>query len=161
MHCFWSVVGQRFTRLVNSVYRETNWSPIIQKGSNILPSCHRSLFQLTAIPTLDATKFIPQRDSCHKLFKILIVSGCFAFFASSALCLEQLRSSWEQLQEETKNRIKKAALEKGTLLTTFGLNLIGQLGQGHERPADRPLSVEALAGKQIVYVAAGDSCTAA
>ncbi|GJD06249.1 Ultraviolet-B receptor UVR8 [Galdieria sulphuraria] len=92
----------------------------------------------------------------------LIVSGCFALFTSSTLCVEmQLKSSWEQLLEERKNRMKKAALENGTLLTTFGLNLIGQLGQGHERPADRPFPVEALSGKRIVYVAAGDSCTAA
>jgi alpha-tubulin suppressor-like RCC1 family protein len=144
-------LGQRLRQV--TIYRRkpnTNWKTT--------DSSYRLLTNISAWGTSNSTS---QRDSSHKTFKFLLVSGCFAFFTGSALCLEQLKSSWIQLQEEKRNDILKAAVENGTLLTTFGLNLIGQLGQGHERPADRPYPVEALAGKQIVYVAAGDSCTAA
>eukprot|EP00871_Galdieria_phlegrea_P002562 jgi/Galph1/3306/GphlegSOOS_G1989.1 len=155
-----SVLRYHLTRFGKALYH--NKVVNSQRIAPIFSSCH------TRSDRNNDKAFDEQNDFCskrkdfgHRMFKLLVVSGCLVAFGHSALCLEQIKSHWEELQQYMTNCILKAALENETELTTFGLNLIGQLGQGHERPADRPVPVEALSGKQTIFVAAGDSCTAA
>lgn len=70
---------------------------------------------------------------------------------------------WGDVGGEKASRVKLSTLTKiqATSVMTFGLNLIGQLGNGHDRPIAVPTKILDLDGLDVTRIALGDNASAA